>query len=63
MYRGKTHSKHLLVESVQAAKGPRLRTICSLGSPARGAREQWLSLAQRLQSALWGRLSPQASDA
>jgi len=32
VYKGKTYTNHLLVESVQTPKGPRQRTICSLGS-------------------------------
>ena len=31
-YKDKTYINHLLVESVQTARGPRQRTICSLGS-------------------------------
>ena len=51
-YKGKTHTNHLLVESVQTAKGPRQRTICSLGSLEPAPAEDWLALAHKLQSAL-----------
>jgi hypothetical protein len=53
-YKGKTYTNHLLVESVQTAKGPRQRTICSLGSLEPAPAEDWLALAHKLQSALAG---------
>src|SRR2546430_13633466 len=53
-YNGKTYTNHLLVESVQTAKGPRQRTICSLGSLEPAPAEDWLGLAHKLQSALRG---------
>ena len=56
-YKGKTYTNHLLVESVQTPKGPRQRTICSLGSLEPAPREQWLALAHKLQSTLRGQLS------
>jgi transposase len=56
-YKGKTYTNYLLVESVQTPKGPRQRTICSLGSLKPAPKEHWLSLAHRLQSALEGQLS------
>jgi|GEM_PF-2689402 len=62
-YKGKTYTNYLLVESVQTPKGPRQRTICSLGNLAPGPPEQWLSLARRLEAALQGQLSLDASDA
>lgn len=57
VYKGKTYTNHLLVESVQTPKGPRQRTICSLGSLEPAPREEWLALAHKLQSALQGQLS------
>ena len=57
VYKGKTYTNHLLVESVQTPKGPRQRAICSLGSLTPAPREQWLALAHKLQSALQGQLS------
>lgn len=57
VYKGKTYTNHLLVESVQTPKGPRQRTICSLGSLEPAPKEQWLALAHKLQSALQGQLS------
>src|SRR5205807_3196205 len=43
-----------LVESVHTPKGPRQRTVCSLGdlSPRRG--EEWLKLACKIEDALVG---------
>ena len=57
-YKGKTYTNHLLVESVQTAKGPRQRTICSLGSLEPAPAEDWLALAHKLQSALAGGHKP-----
>src|SRR5882757_10991001 len=56
-YKAKTYTNHLLVESVQTAKGPRQRTICSLGSLEPAPAEDWLGLAHKLQSALQGQES------
>lgn len=56
-YKGKTYTNHLLVESVQTSKGPRQRTICSLGSLEPGPSEDWLALAHKLESALHGQVS------
>jgi transposase len=56
-YKGKTYTNYLLVESVQTPKGPRQRTICSLGSLEPGPVEEWLGLAHKLQSALRGQES------
>ncbi len=56
VYKGKTYTNHLLVESVQTPKGPRQRAICSLGSLAPAPRVQWLALAHKLQSTLQGQI-------
>lgn len=61
-YKGRQYTNYLLVESVQTPKGPRQRTICSLGNLAPGPREQWLALAHRLESAVRGQLSLEAAD-
>ena len=55
--KGKTYVNHLLVESVVTPKGPRHRVICSLGSLAPAPREQWLSLAHKIEQALGGQQS------
>lgn len=56
-HQGKTYVNHLLVESVQTPQGPRQRIICSLGSLSPGPREQWLTLARKLEASLHGQLS------
>lgn len=62
-YKGKTYTNHLLVESVQTRKGPRQRTICSLGSLEPAPRDEWLALAHKMESALRGQLSLEPSEA
>lgn len=62
-YKGKTYTNHLLVESVLTPKGPRQRTICSLGSLEPAPHEDWLSLAHKMESALQGQLSLPGSQA
>jgi len=52
--KGKTYTNHLLVESIATPKGPRHRTICSLGSLAPAPEEEWRSLARKLSTALGG---------
>ena len=66
VYKGKSYTNHLLVESVLTAKGPRQRTICSLGSLQPAPHQEWLALAHKMESALQGQLSlsgPQAPTA
>jgi len=61
-YKGKIYTNYLLVESIQTAKGPRQRTVCSLGSLEPGPAEDWLGLAHKLQSGLRGQaLLPESS--
>ena len=62
IYKGKTYTNHLLVESVLTPKGPRQRTICSLGNLAPAPAEQWLALAHKLESALRGQRSFEPGD-
>ncbi len=62
IYKGKEYANYLLVESVQTPKGPRQRTICSLGNLAPAPREQWRALAHKLESALCGQLPLEAPD-
>ena len=61
-YKGKTYTNYLLVESVHTPKGPRQRTICSLGNLAPAPAEEWHALARRLESALSGQLEMESSD-
>jgi len=56
-HKGKTYNNYLLVESVHTPKGPRQRTICSLGSLSPGPAEQWHSLALKVKDSLEGQLS------
>ena len=53
-YNGRTYTNYVLVESVQTAKGPRQRTVCSLGDLSPRPREQWLKLARKIEDALIG---------
>jgi len=52
--KGKTYTNHLLVESVATAKGPRQRTICSLGDLSPRPASEWLKLAHKVEQALLG---------
>jgi hypothetical protein len=53
-YKGRTYTNYVLVESVQTPKGPRQKTICSLGDLGPRPREEWLSLARKIEDALLG---------
>lgn len=53
----KTYTTYLLVESINTPKGPRHRTICSLGRLEPGSKDDWLDLASRIQAALGGQPS------
>ena len=53
-YKGKEYTNHLLVESVQTPKGPRQKTICSLGDLRPRSRGEWLKLAHKVEQALAG---------
>ncbi|HUV14294.1 MAG TPA: IS1634 family transposase [Acidobacteriota bacterium] len=63
VYKGKVYTNHLLVESVSTPKGPRQRTLCSLGRLEPAPREQWLALARKMDAALQGQLSLQGQGA
>ena len=52
----RTYTNYVLVESVWTEKGPRQKTICSLGSLKPRPKEQWLCLARRVQDALIGQM-------
>jgi len=52
--KGKTYTNHVLVESVYTAKGPRQKTVCSLGDLRPRPREEWLKLAHKVEEALVG---------
>jgi transposase len=53
-YKGRSYVNYVLVESVHTAKGPRQKTICSLGDLGARSREEWLKLAGRIEDALVG---------
>jgi transposase len=54
LYKGKTYTNYVLVESVMTPKGPRQKTICSLGDLGPRPREEWLKLARKIEDALVG---------
>jgi len=62
-YKGKTYFNYVLVESLSTPKGPRQKTVCSLGSLEPAPRQQWLALAQRIEGALIGQLPLPPGDA
>jgi transposase len=53
-YKGRTYTSYLLVESVHTAKGPRQKTVCSLGDLSPRSGEEWLKLARKIEDALVG---------
>ena len=53
-HKNKTYTSYLLVESVSTPKGPRQRTICSLGDLSPKPREEWLKIARKMHAALAG---------
>ena len=54
VYKGKTFTNYVLVESIHTAKGPRQKSICSLGDLGPRPREEWLKLARKIEAALLG---------
>lgn len=61
-HKGKTYTSYMLVESIHTPKGPRQRTICSLGDLHPRPRAEWLKLAHKVESALSGQSELFASD-
>lgn len=53
-YKGKTYTNYLLVESVQTDRGPRQKTICSLGDLSPRPAKEWLRIAHKVENALIG---------
>jgi len=53
----KVYENYLLVESVMTPKGPRQKTICSLGPLKPRPRKEWLLLARKVETALRGQLT------
>jgi len=59
----KVYENYLLVESVATPKGPRQKTICSLGNLKPRPREEWLLLVEKVEDALRGQLTFDKPDA
>lgn len=53
-YKEKTYTNHLLVESFRTPKGPRQRTVCSLGDLGDKPEHEWRSLADKIENRLNG---------
>lgn len=61
-YKEQTYTHYLLVETVSTPKGPRQKTICSLGDLSPGPRQKWAALAGRVEAALRGQASLEGPD-
>src|SRR2546423_6146211 len=53
-YGSRTYTNYVLVESVHTPKGPRQKTVCSLGDLGPRPRAAWLELARKIEDALIG---------
>jgi transposase len=53
-YKGRSYVNYILVESVHTAKGPRQKTVCSLGDLGARPAAEWLKLAGKIEDALVG---------
>jgi Transposase DDE domain len=53
-YKGRTYTNYILVESAQTPKGPRQKSVCSLGDLSPRPREEWLKLTRKIEDALLG---------
>lgn len=51
-YKDRLYTHYLLVESIHTAKGPRQKTICSLGDLKPKPAQEWLGLFQDAVEAL-----------
>jgi len=61
-YKDKVYTSYVLVESVMTPKGPRQKTICTLGSLEPRSGEQWLKLAHKVEDALVGQSTFEEED-
>jgi len=61
-YKDRTYTTYLLVETVSTPRGPRQRTICTLGDLSPGPREKWLGLVDRIEAALQGQVALEGPD-
>jgi len=55
-YKEQVYTHYLLVETVSTPKGPRQKTICSLGDLSPGPRQKWVGLVGRVEAALQGQV-------
>jgi hypothetical protein len=53
-YKDRTYTSYLLVETISTARGPRQRTICSLGDLSPGPKQKWPGLVGQVEAALSG---------
>lgn len=53
-YKGTSYTNYVLVESIQTPKGPRQKSVCSLGDLSPRPRAGWLKLARKIEDALVG---------
>src|ERR1700746_2160919 len=53
-YKGRTYTNYILVESAQTPKGPRQKSVCSLGELSPRPREEWLKRTRKIEDALLG---------
>lgn len=61
-YKEQIYTHYLLVETVSTPKGPRQKTICSLGDLSPGPRQKWVGLVGRVEAALRGQVSLEGPD-
>lgn len=61
-YKSQTYINYLLVETESTPRGPRQRTICSLGDLSPGPRSKWLGLVGRIEAALQGQMPLDSPD-
>jgi transposase len=53
-YKDRIYTSYLLVETISTPRGPRQRTICSLGDLSPGPKQKWLGLVKQVEAALAG---------
>src|SRR3974377_727073 len=61
-YKGRTYTNYVLVESINTPKGPRQKTISSLGALGERSREEWLKPPGKIEDALVGQGNLLATD-
>src|ERR1044071_1823281 len=53
-YKDRAYTNYLLVETISTPRGPRQRTICSLGDLSPGLKPKWPGLVGQVEAALSG---------